>query len=232
MNKITSWLDNFWYHYKWHTIVSVFLIIVFGVCIGQMQSKEKVDAYVMYAGPTAFLAADIYDLQDAFEAVMPDLNGDGKKVVQFIDVTVLTDAQIKANMDKAEKEGVEYKPDMKYIADARQKFKLQLAAGDAYLLLLDPQMYAEDYGIGMYEKLSDIGIESEYANDDSSIRFKETDFGSYMPIFDKLPDDTLLCFRRMNVTSKGRGKKEQAKYDNQLELLKEVISFNTVESDE
>ena len=225
MNKIISWLDNFWYHYKWHTIISAFLIIVFGVCIGQMQSKEKVDAYVMYAGPTAFLAADIYELQDAFEAVMPDLNGDGKKVVQFIDVTVLTDAQIQENIDKAEKEGVEYKPDMKYIYDARQKFKLQLAAGDAYLLLLDPQTYAEDYGVGMYEKLSDIGIESEHANDDSSIKFKETDFGSYMPIFDKLPDDTLLCFRKMNVTSKGRGKKEQAKYDNQLELLKEIVEF-------
>ncbi len=228
MSKITDRLDNFWYYYKWHTIIAVFLAVVFGVCIGQMASKEKVDAYVMYAGPTAFFASDIYDMQDAFEAIMPDLNGDGKKIVQFIDITVLTDAQIKANMDKAEAEGVEYEPDMEYIANARQKFKLQLAAGDAYILLLDPQMYAEDYGIGMYEKLESLGITSEHANDDSSISFKETDFGKYMPIFDKIPDDTLLCFRVMNVTSKGRGKKEQTKHDNQLELMKEIVAFESL----
>lgn len=225
MSKLSEKLDNFWYHYKWHTVVALFFIVVFGVCIGQMASKDKVDAYVMYAGPTAFLASEIEDLQSAFEAVMPDLNGDGKKVVQFIDVTVLTDARIKANKEQAEKEGIEYKPDMEFIYNSRQKYKLQLAAGDAYFLLVDPEVYAEDYGIGMFEKLSKLGLESDDAYDDSSVVFKNTDFGSYMPIFDKLPDDTLLTFRAMNVTSKGRGEKEQAKYDDQLELFKKVIEF-------
>lgn len=227
MNKVLKWLDNFWYHYKWHLIVGVFIAIFLIVAIGQMVRKEKVDAYIMYAGPTAFVASDIYDLQDAFEQIMPDLNGDGKKTVQFIDITVLTDEQIEENKKRAEEDGVEYKVDMEYISNIRQKFKLQLAAGDAYLLLLDPGMYAEDYDIGMYVKLEELGIESEYAYDDSSIKFRETDFGKYFSIFDKLPDDTLMCFRTLNVTAQARGQKEKDKYDNQLILMKKAVEFKS-----
>ncbi len=227
MNKVLKWLDNFWYHYKWHLIVGVFIAIFLIVAIGQMVRKEKVDAYIMYAGPTAFVASDLYDLQDAFEQIMPDLNGDGKKTVQFIDITVLTDAQIEENKKRAEEDGVEYKVDMEYISNMRQKFKLQLAAGDAYLLLLDPGMYAEDYDIGMYVKLEELGIKSEYAYDDSSIKFRETDFGKYFSIFDKLPDDTLMCFRTLNVTAQARGQKEKDKYDNQLVLMKKAVEFKS-----
>ena len=231
MNKALKWLDNFWYHYKWHVIIVVFVAVFLIVAIGQMANKEKVDAYIMYAGPTAFLAGEIDDLQDTFEEIMPDLNGDGKKIVQLVDITVLTDAQIEANKKKAEAEGVEYKPDMDYIAQMRQKFKLQLAAGDAYLLLLDPQMYAEDYEIGMYKTLEELGIVSEHAYDDSSIVFKNTDYGKYYKIFDKFPDDTLMCFRTLNVTGKARGEKEQKKFDDQLVLMKKIVEFKSL-SDE
>lgn len=225
MNRFLKWLDNFWYHYKWHTIITVFAAVFLTVCIGQMVNKEKVDVYIMYAGPTAFTAGQLDEVEGAFASVMPDLNGDGKKIVQLIDITVLTDEQIEANKKLAEEQGTEYKPDMEFVAQMRQKFKLQLAAGDAYMLLLDPQMYAQDYDMGMYEKLETIGVSSEFAKDDSSIVFKDTDFGGFMSAFDRIPDDTLLCFRKMNVTGKARGNKEQKKYDNQLVLMKKVIEF-------
>lgn len=223
--SFTEWLDNFWYHYKWHVIIAVFAAVFLFVAITQMVNKEKVDAYVMYAGPTAFFASEIYEMQEAFEAVMPDMNGDGKKTVQFIDITVLTDKQIQENREKAKAEGVEYKPDMEYIANARQKFKLQLAAGDAYIVLVDPQMYAEDSGVGIYRALSELGVDTKYAYDGFALKFKETPFGQYMPIFDKLPEDTLLCFRAMGVTSQARGKNERKKHDNQLVLFKEMVEF-------
>ena len=27
-NRFTRWLDNYWYHYKWHTVIGVFVLIV------------------------------------------------------------------------------------------------------------------------------------------------------------------------------------------------------------
>ena len=223
--RFAKWFDNFWYHYKWHVIIGLFVIVFLVVAIGQMIDKDKVDAYVMYAGPTSFMPSEIDEMQNAFREIMPDLNGDGKKIVEFINIVHMTDEDIENNKKQAEKDGVEYKPDLEFIAQQKQKLKLQLAAGDAYILLLDPDAYSEDYEVGMYEKLETIGIESEFANDDSSIKFKETDYGKFYSIFEKLPDDTLLCLKTLNVMGEAKGKAEQKKYDNQLELMKTILDF-------
>ena len=94
MNKFLKWFDNYWYHYKWHTIVGAFVAVFLVIVIGQMASKEKVDVYIMYAGPKSFTPAVIHEIEDAFEDIMPDLNGDGKKIVQFTDIMYLTDKKI------------------------------------------------------------------------------------------------------------------------------------------
>ncbi|MBR5314827.1 MAG: hypothetical protein IKU45_05400, partial [Clostridia bacterium] len=65
MNKTLKWLDNFWYHYKWHVIIGLFVIVFLVVAIGQMIDKDKVDAYVMYAGPTSFMPSEIDEMQNA-----------------------------------------------------------------------------------------------------------------------------------------------------------------------
>ncbi len=46
-------LSNFWYHYKWHSIVALFLVLVIVVCSVQFCSKmgTEIDVYITYAGP-------------------------------------------------------------------------------------------------------------------------------------------------------------------------------------
>lgn len=36
-------IENYWYHYKWHTIITVFFIITGLVCLVQCSTKEKPD---------------------------------------------------------------------------------------------------------------------------------------------------------------------------------------------
>lgn len=43
-------IQNFWYHYKWHSIVSIFLVAVVLVCTLQLCSKTEYDSYILYAG--------------------------------------------------------------------------------------------------------------------------------------------------------------------------------------
>ncbi len=230
MNKFLKWLDNYWYHYKWHTIITAFFAVFLMVSIGQLVTKEKVDAYVLYAGEGSFFVSDLYSMEDAFEQVSDDFNDDGKKTVKITDVVVMTDEQIKENKEKAEAEGNDdYYVDMQYMSDMRDKFKMQLTAGEAYLCLLSPEMYELDYGVGMYMTLEELGISPALAYDDCAINFKQTDFGKYFTIFEKMPEDTLICFRRMNVASKTKGKKEQKKYDDQLMLFKKVLEFDAPE---
>lgn len=223
MEKLKKWLDNYWYHYKWHTVITLFVVVFLAVCIGQMASKEKVDVYVMYAGPSAFGATGVSEVENAFVQMTDDTNGDGKKVVEFIDLTVMTDEQIEEERKKAEAEGIKYNLNVDYMRDAREKFRLQVATGDAYICLLDPQMYELDRDVGAYRKLSDIGVDSEYAVDEYAIRFKDTAFGR-LSAFSVLPDDTLLCFRILPAISRTKGKSEQKKYDAQLEVFKRLLS--------
>ena len=97
MNRFLRWLDNFWYHYKWHTIIIGTAAIFLIVCMTQFATKEKVDAYVLYAGESSFYVSDLYAMEDAFEQVSSDLNKDGKKTVKITDITVMTNEQIKEN---------------------------------------------------------------------------------------------------------------------------------------
>ena len=45
-----AWLENFWYHYKWHTIASVFVLLVVTIITVQMCTRTTYDAYIVYAG--------------------------------------------------------------------------------------------------------------------------------------------------------------------------------------
>ena len=44
--------ENFWYHYKWPTLIIAFFALFFLIAIAQMSSKPKYDAHLLYAGPT------------------------------------------------------------------------------------------------------------------------------------------------------------------------------------
>ena len=48
-----SWLENFWYHYKWHTIAALFVLLVTVVMIVNCARREKYDVYILYAGDKA-----------------------------------------------------------------------------------------------------------------------------------------------------------------------------------
>ena len=45
--KFIKWLDNFWYHYKFHTLCTVFLIIVAAFTLTSIFTAEKYDFKVM-----------------------------------------------------------------------------------------------------------------------------------------------------------------------------------------
>ena len=51
-SKLTERIENFFYHYKWHTLIALFLIFTITVCTLQTCQKSSYDAYIMYAGGT------------------------------------------------------------------------------------------------------------------------------------------------------------------------------------
>ena len=93
-------LENFWYYYKWHTIVGVFLVFVAVVLLLQTCGKVKTDAYILYAGPhdvsRVAQNGDISEYESilsTFKRVCKDQDGDGLTTIALLDLLVVNQSE-------------------------------------------------------------------------------------------------------------------------------------------
>ena len=209
-DKFFKWLDNFWYHYKWHTIIAVFAIIVVIVGISQVVSKGTADVGVIYGGPRLLSLAEQRAVESAVRQVMEDYNQDGKLVVEFVSLMLMSDEQIQAAYDEAEKRGEEYFANAQFMREELKKFDNLIMAGDSLLCLLDPFLYNRVLDSGGFIPLSEIFDElPESAVDEYGILLSDTEFGQYFDGVNTLPGDTILCIRTIPTFSFIKGKKGQ-----------------------
>ena len=84
-NKLIKKIDNFFYHYKWHTAVVAFILIIAIVCSVQMCQREEYDVYVLYAGGYSVSKtaeggdmSEYVSIMSEIKGVSADFDGDGK----------------------------------------------------------------------------------------------------------------------------------------------------------
>ena len=94
--SIAAKLDNFWYHYKWHTIITLFVVIVITVCAVQCAGNTDYDIQVLYAGNHHFARtasdggfSDYLETVSSFSDLADDYNEDGEVNVSFLDLYCL-----------------------------------------------------------------------------------------------------------------------------------------------
>ena len=79
MGKIKKKLENYWYHYKTHTLLGALALTVCLVAFVQCASAEEYDTYITYAGPCRLYDSDLEEgAMYAASAIGRDLTGDGK----------------------------------------------------------------------------------------------------------------------------------------------------------
>lgn len=82
------WLENFWYYYKWHTIVALVVVLAITVSLAQCVTRRQYDYSVIFAcGEAKFSNAQLEALQEQLNPFAEDLNGDGVANVQLIECT-------------------------------------------------------------------------------------------------------------------------------------------------
>lgn len=140
--KVWRFLDNFWYHHKWKTIIGLFFLAVIIVCTVQMCSKEseKSDLVVVCAGPYNFTTnGEALDtLQKYLSVILPeDFDGNGEKRVSAVAYTIYSGEQLKA-MDKDASAAASYNNSSNY-----QNFYQHLGTGEFSVAFLDPFLYEE-----------------------------------------------------------------------------------------
>ncbi len=80
--------ENFWFHYKWHTLGAIALIIVLAIAIVQLAGRTSYDMKVVLFAHTVVGDSHTELISDYFEGYCTDLNGDGEVNVQVINCTV------------------------------------------------------------------------------------------------------------------------------------------------
>lgn len=229
MSKIIKWLENYWYHYKWVTIIVVFFAVAVIIMTAQFFTRDKYDAMILYTGPVIPTANQTRDIETAFEDVMTeDYDGNGSREIALNALFLMTDEQLKDDKYRYDENGAPIYINTRDMVTTKQQFTTQIFVGDALICLLDPAWYKLVAKQDAFVPLDEL-VESvpENAYDECALYLRDTGFGSYFTALNALPEDTLICFRRMSSASDIKDdKKENKRYEFNKRFFVELIEFN------
>lgn len=115
--------ENFWYHYKWHTIAIAAAALVITVMVVQFVTQPRYDYQVILVTQKALAYGEDKVIADELAKYGRDVNGDGK-------ILVNVDAIFMGGSDQIS------------IVN-QQKLVTRLAAGDELFYIMDPKSYEE-----------------------------------------------------------------------------------------
>lgn len=230
-SPLTAKLENFWYHYKWHSIAALFLVVCILVCSLQMCSKQAVDFNIMYASGSEISRKSVNGDTPAYNRVISvfdkyveDADGDGNKNIAFSTYFIPSPDEINAIENTPGKE-VNYSL-MTSDADALSS---RFGVGDYYLCFISEYVYEQYRGtddlcvlvpISAYAPEGDNGLVyySDYA-----IRLDSTPLYKNNPaIREIMPADTLITLQIKRVV--GVAKDNDAKYARAENVLRKMLS--------
>ncbi len=226
-SKFKTWLENYWYHYKFHTLIAIALIFCVTVCAVQCSQRQSSDAYIMYAGPYDIKQGELQDMKSTLKSYVEDYNDDGEKVISISSLFLMTQEQI------AERNNVGdgYEVNTRLIVDNMEIYKQQLQIGEYCIFLLDEVWFYDIYADGSdknaFAKISELVPESrntdelEFVND-YGIRLSSLPiYGE--PGFCNLPADTVLAIRISSSMDSGFGSNTE-NHDNHVDVIKKILS--------
>ncbi len=92
--------QNFWYHFKWHVILSVGLIIFLTISVTQCMARTDWDMQIIYFTYTPVLDQQLEPVRAYFEEKTDDINGDGEVNIGVINCS-LANTQNSVQLDQA-----------------------------------------------------------------------------------------------------------------------------------
>ncbi len=228
--KAQSKWENFWYYNKWKIIIAAFFSVILIICVVQFVSRDSPDIYVMYAGPAYMSAGDVDGVRFALRSVIEDYNGDGKTGASLLLLTYLTDEQIRERAEMAVAESIEIYLDRQANQQNLKQFEMEIFGGESVICLLDPGLYERVHEAGGFMRMDDIFTEDELSEldlyDACGINFSSLPFADYFTAFRDLPDDTVLCIRKVSTMSVFKGKKKYEKlHEQHVDAFSRIVGF-------
>lgn len=213
-----KWFDNFWYHHKWATIITVFFLVVAIICCVQIFTRTNYDAFVMFVGSGGTITKTQYnDMVSSLSDFAEDIDGNGKIEVCFSRETFISDQS----------------DDMSGVLNSNITSTMQtLLYQDYFILLLDPTLYEmyKDSGMFVTTASYDIEVPDNARYDEYAIRLGECDAYYSMPGFSSMPSNTLIVLKAvpyLTSSSKTEEMKDLQAYHAQI--IKNFVAFTAPE---
>ncbi len=199
-SKFLRWLDNFWYHYKWHTIIVAFFAMVLTVTLVQCASVEETDVTVAFAGNLILSDAEYNGLKTILGDACPsDMDGNGEKTVAFKNLSIFNEEQLKEQFtyyyeelgeDKLDQDGMNlYKSTN---TENHKNMQTYVMTGDCAVWFVSEYVY--------YEMFYDQAQDQEKVDIVDTVKLSETALYQNFDAVRILPEDTLVVLIRPVVT--------------------------------
>ena len=240
--KFGKWFENFWYHYKWHVIIALFLLIVIIICTVQLCSREEYDVHIIYAGSSDVMSRgeenDIstYDtLKKSISEAVRDFDGNGE-VNTSLEALYMLSAAERAEIEKEladKKANGEGSYELNYVQlnENDRTFRDRLTFSDYYIYIISEPIYktyqTSENGASVFVSLRDlVGEDSDIEFlDDCAIYLSSTEFGKLPGLCD-LPENTLITLRTIEAISSHFNKEEAERhFNNSKEVIKNMLSY-------
>lgn len=200
-SPVLKWLDNFWYHYKWRTIIIAFFVLVAVVVIVQIINRPKYDVNLVCAGVYRMDANEHPAFEAAVEKFIPeDYDGDGERSANIIVYEIYSDEDYREAASEAEANSEEFALNAQYNASEQQNFSQYSMMGECYVFLVSEYLYGQ---LLQNERLCSVAslyenepLPTGVTEDGYGIRIGETDFYRFTPDIQAMPDDMILCLLR------------------------------------
>ena len=218
MEKFRKWLDNFWYHYKWHTIFSIFGVLVVIFIVVNVISDTTYDIYIMYGGKY-ITGSESEAVNEAFCSIAgDDYDGDGKITANISHIPCISGDEDKLT-------GQERK--LNY--DADETLQNQLPAGNYYIFILERELYERfnDNNPSIFVPLSALFEKiPESAYDEWGIYLDKLDFYKKDGV-DNLKGDLIICLANPTegFFASLFGKDTNKKYEYHKQIFIDIINY-------
>ena len=219
-------IQNFWYHYKWHSVVALFVAIAVLVCSLQFCGRKKYDAYILYAGSKVVGrtaedgdVAEIVTVISSLKKIAKDFDDNGEISINFTNFYYLTPEEAAAAGDYNDL----------LLANDQKSLSGVLEHSEYYLLFISKGVYEEYNKVGDTELFINL---TEYAGYNASAEYyapnaiylSSLDFYK-LPGVCNLPEDTLICIRQPGVMG-GKSKEHKGYLENAKEMLVNILKVN------
>ncbi|MBO4308831.1 MAG: hypothetical protein J5885_03275 [Clostridia bacterium] len=230
-SRFLRWLDNVWYHYKWHIIIGIFAIVTLIVCLSQCSSRESYDLVITYAGGKTLNGTEQEGLSAALEVALPeDFDGNGTKAVQLVTYGIYTEEELTAMYSYENSEGnrvldnLNYSNAKKQSIDEGNAFSTFIKTGECAVWFVSPYVYELYHMETIAAPLSEIfGSDlPEGAVNDYAVRLGDTAFYRSYAAVRELPADTYIVLTRQLVYGKVA---KDAFYENCRDTYVAIVKF-------